>query len=302
MRKRIATTLLILSLLFTASCVMFGERRVDISDVMPRETDVPGWTTARPHQSVSGDNIRIINPEYIKNGAVEYSDLVYRSVSDSDREVTIEIITFESSLEAFGMFSIERGFISEDKMETPFLYKTNKAVYTVKDSYYIKVRSTHEEESKILQDITSHITYRLSGDRESGSILPDYVNAIPGNIKHSDLIYYPSSPDFLEETSNFFVRQKRYAGKRQLVIFARAGSQHLSTNRYYKPIIKADRFTLQRTDPVNMLHREENDETTLIAVYRNWFIGISKAESLKEAETTVFSLLQNIDDFEAAGR
>lgn len=290
---------LIIVLSFAVGC---QTGKANLTAAMPRETELPGWSFARPPQSIGGKNIDIIDPAFRKSGAVEYSDALYRSVSDSEREISVQVVEFDTAINAYGKFSMDRGFCNEGDMNSQFEYIRDSGIYLLYGKFYILIKSNQEEEADLLMQIADLIKNKLPPPQENNNPLPDYINAVPGNINNCDLIFYTVKGMLVPDVKYYFARQKKYGKTSRIIIFYKTDSMESAYNSYYQQALKKGNFTTIRTEPNPAAFSRNQSGLLLITVYRNWFLGVFNTDSLKETDAVLQSVIKNIKEFESAAR
>jgi hypothetical protein len=96
-------------LLVLASCSLFQTEADTVIDLLPRDTDVPGWIRTDSYADYRIRDIIKYNRDYENTGIEKLAYCVYKSLDNPEIEIKLEILKFENVLDAYGFFSINRG-------------------------------------------------------------------------------------------------------------------------------------------------------------------------------------------------
>ena len=137
-------------LFFFTSCTLFQTYTIKTEDLTPRETDVPGWRLDMSPATYDSNDLSeyIKNPEfnrlYRTYGFKELSVARYISFSSQQRKILVEIFQMDSSLNAFGIFSMERSGEIKKADICNESYLSPLGLFSNVGTFYIRIQSnTH---------------------------------------------------------------------------------------------------------------------------------------------------------------
>lgn len=106
--KKIYFILLIIIISFT-SCSLFQSEVDTVIDLLPRDSDVPGWVRIDSVQYYKDKNVKKYNRDYRGLGIERLAACTYKSIDNGDVTIRLEVIKFSSVLTAYGFYSVKRG-------------------------------------------------------------------------------------------------------------------------------------------------------------------------------------------------
>jgi hypothetical protein len=288
----------LITVFLSCGCVLFTPKEVSLKSALPRETDVPGWLIERDHQNISGADIARLDPLLRAYGASEYADVVYREISDEPLIVTVQIVKLSNLLNAFGLFSMERGFVEESEMDSMTQYSRAEGVFFLVDAHYVKLLVNRETSPDKLKSFMDIIRQNLSKDDKQIKYLPDFVNVIPGNILNSDLVYYSEVNEAISGSGSCFVRKRMYGKNERYILFNKMDSRDSAAAKYDR-VAASGGFVLIKSKPFSLSGVNPGNHYITIALYRDWFLGYDRADSYKEAENVLSGLTKAIKESES---
>ena len=132
------------------SCTLFQIDKPETEELLPRETEVLSWRLKAAPADYDNSNIS----EYIQNseqlklfkvyGFQELSTANFISFSIPQKEVLVEVFQMDSSLNAFGILSIERPAEIKKSDVCNESYSTPNGLFAWTNNYYIRVRSSNQ--------------------------------------------------------------------------------------------------------------------------------------------------------------
>lgn len=109
MKIRIASLLIVSAAIIGMSCSLFQTEVNEGDDLIPRETDVPGWVMSNGLLTYTGGKVKKYNRDYAGIGIERLTAAAYESIDNSDIKIKVEVIRFNSVLDAYGFYSVKRG-------------------------------------------------------------------------------------------------------------------------------------------------------------------------------------------------
>jgi len=265
----------ILSLLITViaitgmSCSLFQTEVDDADNFLPRETDVPGWTRSNSVSSYTGRNIKKYNKDYTGLGITRLSSGVYESIDNSGIKIKIEVIRFDSVLNAYGFYSVKRGPGIFDIGETNE-FSTDRLSILHIGNYVVCSRTDNEDPSlKGELNTFSKIPFDYIGDNYMKNKLPESLNILKDNY---GIIYSAAGHSkfpFLEKTvSTQWKRNNSLIN----VFYAEYKSFYDAYGVFKKNIV--DNYIVSSSDEIYTAFKKDDDGRYIfISVKDRWIFG-----------------------------
>jgi|GEM_PF-1942195 len=282
------------------SCSMFAPAKPQLINVLPRETDVPGWLLRNKVAFQKQGAIESVNRVFVLFGVKDYAGAVFYSLSDETVMVTVELMKLPSSFHSFGLFSFERGFDPRavESEETRFIDKDGAFVW--KGEYYIRV--TSNKPGKIDEDCFatfSSITVSNIDGHASTTELPDYVYTFSENYSTRDLVYYVMGHRLLPGSKHVFVRKKTIQQKERYVFFIRESSS-LKSSEMYNAILSTTRpsFIITKSENILMGYaRGDGARLVFISLYRDYVYGVLNADDVDDGSRIMHRLHRDLTGY-----
>jgi hypothetical protein len=283
------------------SCGLF--QTSDKSDVLlPRETEIPGWRLEGSINEFTTDNL----PEYLKEpdknllntyGFKELYSAKYKKISKENKEITVEIFTMDSPLNAFGILSIEKIQDSKDENICENSYSTSLALISRKENHYIKIKSGSEypDSNSDLEIFLKIICDKI----KNSNPLPRYLTLFEKKDMEKSLVYRVEGYPKFQILKQVFTRKTDIFGKNKTVFFGKRESGYISMGEFSNLLKdKEKRFILSSAGDSRTAFLKLNDNDFIyISVYKEWIFGIMDAESMVEGEKTINYLYNDLKEF-----
>lgn len=299
---RINPLILYYIVLFYFSCNLImipSENRIKL---MPRETDVPGWRLKAPPQEFTSAKIHEYLKErtdlYQKYGFQKLYTALYNFINDSNRVNRVEIYKMNSSLNAFGIMSIERGFNYKDSPILNNSFITDNSISFSKGKYYIKIITSnyYENAIKYITTFAEIVSDNLkNGDRR----LPNYITLFADNNYDFNVVYYIDGIKELLELKNLFLREKIISKEKRIIFFTKRDSYYTSMKEFSNLLKNNDDpFILSNAGELQVAFKKrKNNKLIFTSVYKEWIFGIIKTKSLLEGKTMINQLHKELVDY-----
>jgi len=297
MKHAAIMTVMILSL--ALSCTVFEPASPQLVDLLPRETDAPGWLMGG-RESIAAGDIKKENRLYAIFGAEGYAREVFHSISDQSVTTLVEIVKFPTSFHCFGLFSFERGFDTVFFESAENYYITQKGMFIWKGDYYIKITSSAGTMSMVKG-------YSVFGSAVSGAIgsmakeikLPSYVYTFSDNYSTGDLVYYIQGHRLLPGSEKIFVRKKIVFDEPSYVFFSRYDSPASASEIYGRMLGVADPgYIVTKEGNLQMNFRQgDGERLVFMAVYKDYIFGVLNAADPSKGQRIMARLYAEISGY-----
>ena len=250
------------------SCSLFQSEVDDADNLLPRETDVPGWTKSNI-LSYTGRNIKKYNKDYTGLGITRLSSAVYESIYNPDIKIKIEVIRFDSVLNAYGFYSVKRGPGIFDIGETNEFSTDRLSIIHIGN--YIVCSRTENEEPSLKGELGtfSKIPFNYIGDNYMKNKLPESLNILKNNY---GIIYNAAGHSkfpFLEKTVS---TQWKWNNRLINVFYCEYSSFYDAYGVFKKNIV--DNYIVSSSDEIYTAFKKDDDgKYIFISVKNRWIFG-----------------------------
>jgi hypothetical protein len=178
-RKLILIYTFILLITLTA-CSLFQSEIDSVTDLLPRDSDVPGWIRDDSVIFYKGSDIKKYKREYHGQGIDRLSSCVYQSIDDPTIQIKLEIIKFSTVLNAYGFFSLKRGPGIFEVSEVNEYY--SNAISVIQIGEYAVFAETDKTDLLLKKELKTFVNIPLLyiGQNHMEDKLPDALNVIKG--------------------------------------------------------------------------------------------------------------------------
>ena len=284
------------------SCATFQIHSDKTEDLLPRETEIPGWRIDISPKNYSVKYLQgyIKNPEenrlFNLYGIEELSVAKYKNISTPSKQITIEIFKMNSVINAFGILSIEK---DEEYKETKMCddsYTNNEVTLARKSNYYIKIKSIDYPESLADQELFCKLI--CDKMKNTSDALPAYLSLFEKKDGRSHLRYLIEGYPKLPELQNIFSRKIELTGKTRTIFFAKRDTSYLSLGELSNLLKNKERqFIMSGAGDLQIaFYKIKEKEFIFVSVFKEWIIGIFDAESISEGERTINILHNDLKD------
>jgi hypothetical protein len=278
--------------LFILSCSIFQTTSPAIVELLPRDTDVPGWGQQSPYYFTTPEKVSLFSGNYPLYHVSEIVLAQYQSISSSDVMIEVYILKSDTPLNAFGIYSLDRGF-SQLRYARDNEYFTDSGLYFRNGEYYVKLLAQNSDDVRkndliLFKDV---ITAKL-GPVASKAALPQWMYTFSPSKSLADLVYYINGTPLIPELHDLFVRKRTIEGKDLYIFFMKGGTKYETSNLLLE-IFKSSQpnFMLSKTGSVQVGLKENPEGGYLYIAYRNeWIYGVLNAESISMGNKIMITL------------
>jgi hypothetical protein len=278
------------------SCGLF-QRATSLIDFLPRETEVPGWVAVHRTTANGRKAIERISGDYALYDPRILASADYHHLSDESKTVRVELLEFESSLDSFGLFSLERGFDFPVRYADDNAYFSDKGCFFRLGDFYIKITGENlgEERDGIFEQYRAVLFQNLK-NHAGGEPLPNEMFLFSDNRSTIDLAYYKKGIQAVPGSENLYIVQRNMR-KRKYKIFYMKKSTLNETGRAFRSILRSadGSYILSKIGNYETaLRLLENHEYQYISYYKHWIFGALDAENMEAGASIVLSLFNEI--------
>jgi hypothetical protein len=269
-------------------------------NMLPRETEIPGWGIMENSVRYTTDIAEYFGGDverYKNYGLEELIVAKYRTIHDHSI-LTVEIFHMSSALNAFGIFSFERGFSGDESGLEWTAFLSARGLFFIRESYYIRLKIDNRENrfKRELLMIAGIIYERIF---RGGSGLPEYIGLFNSKNYLNNLIYYRGAYPELPLLKNIFLRKKQVRDREYLVFFKRSDSTSRALRIFDRLINnKKQPFIATEYGRIKIaFHRESIERHIFISQYREWLFGVLYADDIREGRDIIMILYRELLGF-----
>lgn len=280
------------------SCAIFQIHSDKTEDLLPRETEIPGWQIEISPKNYS---VKVLQ-EYVKNpeenrllnlySIEELSVARYKNISTPSKQITIEIFKMNSAINAFGILSIEKNEAHKERKMCDDSYMNNEVTLARKGNHYIKIKCTEYPESPADQELFCKLI--CDKIKNISDALPAYLSLFEKKDGRSHLRYLIEGHPKVPELQNIFLRKIELTGKTRTIFFAKRDTSYLTLGELSNLLKnKEKQFIMSGAGDLQIaFYKIKDKEFIFVSVFKEWIIGIFDAESISEGER-IISILHN---------
>ena len=294
MNRILKIPVLLLPLLLL-SCALFRSDIDTVTDLLPRDTDLSGWSIKTASVEYSGRKIANYDKSYKKTGIEKLSACEYGSTDMEDVSVKVELMRFDSVLNAYGFFSIRRG---EGNFSAGTVNEFYSDFYAVaqRGEYIVNVYSKNSRESmKNALAGFLQISLQYIGENYSRQELPSEIKILDGSVKYG-IIYSPagiSNPDKIDR----IYYTSWIVDKRKITVFASKRDSFAESYALLKNKIQKGYIISEAGAEHTAFIREPDGTYSFISVKNNWIYGCISVIDFKTGEIITDELRERITPF-----
>jgi hypothetical protein len=272
-------------------------RASTIADILPRETDVPGWAIARHYRTGSLSKIGQINALYTEYDPLELIVAEYGRLSDIKKTVRIEIIRFRSALDAFGVYSRERGLNGTSHASGDDTWTTERNLFFRQGRFYIRITGENldAQETGAIEQFQGVVRKNLT-KRAGEDVLPDSLYLFSDDRSTGDIVFYKKGIDTIPGLKNIYVMRRTLGGKKFGIVYAKLPTAFDAEQEFHQ-ILKTGGgvFILSKIGSLQPAIRIISDtEYLFISYYKQWIFGVLNADTMNEGNRIIVYLFSEI--------
>lgn len=257
--------------LFTTSCALFRSEINTVSDLLPRDSDLTGWSRISPPAEYIGNRIRRYNEDYYKTGIERLSTCSYESLDHDLPVITVEVIRFNTVMDSYGLFSrIAAGTQFTPETENEY-YGSNKAA-VLRGEYliYVFTESGRETNEKLLRSfINTSIKY--IGSDYSRLKLNSRINILMFRDKYG-IIYSIKPVDKLEGVDDLYYTLW-HRNTKLIQVFISERKSFTDSYRLFSEKLKKG-YVIAESGTIYTAFRRDIDGTySFVSVNDKWIYG-----------------------------
>lgn len=282
-------------ILLSVSCSLFQSEIESVSDMLPRDTDLSGWTRTAPPSEYSGGTLKKYKQDYHNTGIERLSTCSYESPDGDKPVVTVEVARFDNVLNSYGFFSRiagEREFSSDTENE--YYAENYAAVLRGEYLVYVFTDSVEDGTGNTLKNfIKSSLKY--IGVNYSREKLTDRINILKFRDRYG-IIYSANPVEQQKGIDNIYLTTWRHE-RAMVKIFTSERESFTDAYRIFRGRVK-NGYIVAESGSVHTAFKKESDGTfTFISVYNKWIYGCWSSPDFETGKKTTDEVKTRIIQF-----
>lgn len=287
-----------------SSCALVQDRQLKPAQLLPRETDVPGWRLHTPPGEVRGSAMALFlkekMPLFQGYGLREIVLAEYEGLDNTKRRIVIEIYRMRSPLDAFGIFSRNRGFPDSKNRDAPWpdAYCAGSSCCLFRECFYIRL-AVSQSEMEIFNQLSPFVEALEGSMQAAGDPLPSYAYCFGKHGEREGLVYVAKGDPAHPLRTGFFMRKKDFASSAKVIIYTKRRSEAEAMREFSGLVCGGeDSFAMLRSGEYQSAVRGPGRRGyELIALYRDWLFGVLDAAAIGEGEAALRDLYKELKEF-----
>jgi hypothetical protein len=289
------------------SCVLVQDWQMEPAQLLPRETEVPGWRLHTPPGVVRGSAMALFlkekMPLFQSYGLRDIVLAEYERLDDTNRRIMIEIYRMRSPLDAFGIFGRTRGFADSKNLSAPWpdAYCAGGSCCLFREQWYIRLGVSHSDRD-IYNQLSPFIESIEGSIPPAGDPLPSYAYCFGKHGEREGLAYVAKGDPAHPLRAGFFMRKKGLVSSAKVIIYTKRRSEADAMREFSALVCGGEgSFAMLRSGEYQSAVRGPGERGyELIAIYRDWLFGVMDAAAIGEGEAVLRELYKELKEFRAS--
>lgn len=282
MRKFILIFILYILFLTSTSCTLFQGETDSVMDLLPRDSDVPGWVRIDSPVYYKSNDIKKYNSDYDGLGIDKLSTSLYQSIDDPGIIIKLEVLKFTSVLNAYGFFSIKRGPGVFEAAQINEYY--SNAISIIQTGEYAAYSETGKAEMFLKKDLKTFVNIPLLylGHNFNNEKLPDSLNVLKG-IDGYGVLYSKKPYHQYTLVKNIFFTQWSW-NKDFVDVFLSKNSSFHDAYEIYRKSIENNYILISSNNIYSAFKKDQDGKYSFISVSDSWIFGCWSVSDFDEGK------------------
>lgn len=290
--------LLFIYIFFTTltACSLFQSETDSVIDLLPRDSDVPGWEKVDSSVYFKGKKVKMYDREYKDIGIEKLASCIYHSIDNHDIKIKLEVIKFGSVLNAYGFFSIKRGpgiFEVSDKNEFD-----NNSVSIIQIGEYAIYSTTDQSDLLMKKDLKTfaNIPLQYLGQNYIKEKLPEISGLLKG-IDGYGILY--SIRNYFKFPLLRRVYFTNWSWNNQMIdVFLSEEDSFYDAYELFKKITGENSYIMISSDNTYTAFKKETDDKySFISLDDKYIFGCWSVGDFKEGKKILGEIKTRIGDY-----
>lgn len=295
MKSKIILIYISLIVITLSSCSLFQSEIDSVTDLLPRDSDVPGWIRINSVLYYKGKDVKKYNREYSGLGIDKLASCVYQSIDDPAILIKLEVIKFSSVVNAYGFYSIKRGPGIFDASQKNEYYSNAASIMQIGE--YAAYAVTEKTELLLKKDLKTfvNIPWLYVGQNYMQDKLPDSLNVIRGFDGYG--VLYSRKPYHKFRYINR-VHFTQWLWNNDIVdIFFNENDSFYDAYEIFKKSIDNSYIMISSDNTYTAFKKEQDGKYTFISVNGRYIFGCWSVGDLDEGKKILNEVSSRIEGY-----
>jgi len=256
--------------LFTASCSLFRTEIDTVTDMLPRDTDLPGWSRISLPVEYNGSSIKKYKKDYHRIGIDRLSSSTYQSIEQGKPSITVEIIRFKNLLNSYGFFSRAAGETEFSASAENDFYGLNQALI-MRGEYIIKAYTIADTQIESELKTFTKSSLKYIGTTYTRGNLNGIINILNNRDKYG--IIYSVKPVLEQENIDHIYYTSWLHENKTLKVFISERNSFSDSYKLFKERLKKGYVLIESGLIFSAFKKDPDGTFSFISVNDRWIYG-----------------------------
>jgi len=278
-----------------SSCSLFQSEVDNVTELLPRDSDVPGWIRTGNVIYYKGKDIRKYNREYNGLGIDRLSSCIYQSIDDNNIKIKLEIIKFTTVINAYGFFSLKRGPGIFEISEINEFYSNSDSIIQIGE--YAVYSSSDKTDLLLKKDLKTFTNTPLLyiGQNYSHDKLPVLLGVLKGTDGFGVLYSRKPYHQFPFIGKIYFTQ---WSWNNELVnLFFSENDSFYDAYEIFKKSIDNNYVIISSDNIYSAFKKGQDGKYSFISVSDKWILGCWAITDLNDGKKLLNEIRSRIEDY-----
>ncbi len=293
MRRKFTIYLLYIIFMAAASCTLFQGETDTVIDLLPRDSDVPGWVRMDSPVFYKTQDIKKYNRKYNGFGIEKIASALYQSIDDPAVVIKLEVLKFSSVVNSYGFFSIKRGPGVFEAGEINEYY--SNAISIIQTGEYAVYSETGKTDLLLKKDLKTFVNIPLLyiGQNYKSDKLPESLNVLKGIDGYGVLYSRKPYHKFPYVNGVFFTQ---WSWDKDLVdVFISEKKSFYDAYEIYKKSADSNFIMISSDNIYTAFKKDQDEKYSFISVSDNWIFGCWSVSDFNEGKKVLDEISSRIE-------
>lgn len=273
---------------------MFQSDSDNVVDMLPRESDVPGWSKTGSDLYLKKKDIGKLIREYRGLGIERYAGSIYESIDEKGARIKLEIMKFGTTLDAYGFFSVKRGPGIFDTADTNEYY--SNSIGLVQSGEYVIFTSTDKTDSLLKKELKTfaNIPLLYIGKGNKTNKLPSGISAIRG-VDGYGVLYSRKQYHRFPQIRDIYFTQWNWNGELIELFYSDRGSFY-DAYELFKKTSASEYILISSDDKYTAFRKEQDGRYCFVSVSDRWIFGCWSVKEFDDGKKILHEILYRLED------
>lgn len=277
------------------SCSLFQAGTESVNELLPRDSDVPGWTRNGSASNYKSKDIKKYNREYTALGIEKLAAAEYSSIDDPNITIRLEVIKFGSVLDAYGFYSIKRGPGIFEPAEINEYYTNEVSIFQTGQYVFFSITGNTDKLLKKDLKTFANIPMLYIGENYSHEKLPASLGVLKGSDGYG--VLYSRKPYYKFPYLSGITLTQWVSDKDSVELFFAENDSFYDAYEIFKKTTAKDYILLSSDDIYTAFKKDSDGKYSFISVSDRWIFGCWSVTDLNAGKKILSEIRSRIEDY-----